>query len=88
MCLLNEEISAKDELIIVRMFKKHGFSLSYVGSEGQYIVTKLNDEGRMRVILILFELDKVVSLQSNFHISIVLHFKTNLKKLKSIFYAR
>ncbi|EEB20054.1 conserved hypothetical protein [Pediculus humanus corporis] len=62
MCILNEEILTKDELSIIRIFKNNGFYISYQSSEGQYVVTKLNSDKKMRVLLVLFELDKVVEM--------------------------
>lgn len=48
------------------MFTKAELTLVYDSTEGQYIVTPINQIEKMNVYLIVFELDKVVSKKKNF----------------------
>lgn len=62
MCLLNEEVSSKDEGYMAKMFLSKGLLISYDSTEGQYVVVESNNKtAKMKVILILFELHRVVS---------------------------
>lgn len=63
MCLLNEELIAKDEVYISRLFRKQGLSLSYDATEGYYTVTA--EQVKPSVWLIVFELDKLVNKKKN-----------------------
>lgn len=66
-------MSARDELLVARMFKSKGFIISYDSTEGLYKVQMANDNGQekmLKVILIVFELDKVVSKKFNIQTAI------------------
>ncbi|GLH03037.1 Uncharacterized protein GBIM_08968 [Gryllus bimaculatus] len=58
-CLLNEELARRDEVFLIRTFKKFGLELSYESSEGQYKVTDTKVPGGY-VQLIVFEEDPLI----------------------------
>ncbi|KAL0266472.1 UNVERIFIED_CONTAM: hypothetical protein PYX00_008993 [Menopon gallinae] len=65
LCILNEAVLAKDELLVARVFKSKGFIISYDSIEGIYNILQANQKDHrkpLKVILIVFELDKVVDM--------------------------
>ncbi|XP_075233999.1 uncharacterized protein LOC142331784 isoform X2 [Lycorma delicatula] len=56
LCILNEEISLKDEVFLSRTFKKHSMQLDYDSTEGKYSITD-NQLPGATVHLIVFEQD-------------------------------
>ncbi|KAL1131491.1 hypothetical protein AAG570_011108 [Ranatra chinensis] len=60
-CLLNEELIAKDELYVARTFRNKDMYLEYDSTEGVYLVTDSNLPGAT-VQLIVFEKDPIINM--------------------------
>lgn len=60
-CLLNEELARRDEVFLLRAFRKQGLELDYDSGEGQYVVKDPVFSGGS-VQLIVFEEDRLVSI--------------------------
>ncbi|XP_066991775.2 uncharacterized protein [Anabrus simplex] len=60
-CLRNEELSLKDEVYLIRVFKKDNLDLSYNSAEGLYVVKDPKFHGGS-VQLIVFEEDPLINM--------------------------
>ncbi|XP_049794233.1 uncharacterized protein LOC126203893 [Schistocerca nitens] len=61
MCLRNEELARKDEVFLLRAFRKQGLQLAYDSAEGRYTVKDPQFTGGS-VQLIVFEEDRMINM--------------------------
>ncbi|RZF37652.1 hypothetical protein LSTR_LSTR003063 [Laodelphax striatellus] len=61
LCVLNEEVSLRDEVFLSRLFKKHSMQIDYDSTEGKYSITDQSLPGAT-VHLVVFEHDPMVNM--------------------------